>query len=157
MKYNELKVKSHKSAIRVGRGIAAGKGKTAGRGTKGQKSRAGWSLRPGFAGGQNPLMQQLPKLPGFKSYRQKAINVFTDQLQPLKENTIDTDVLTKTGLIRNPYLKVKLLNRGQLSRKILVKLPAASAAAIASIEKAGGTFEKVDRIGRQSKVKDETK
>ncbi|MCL4358187.1 50S ribosomal protein L15 [Patescibacteria group bacterium] len=157
MKYNELQIHKHKSAKRVGRGIAGGQGKTAGRGTKGQKARAGWSLRPGFAGGQNPLMQQLPKLPGFKSYRNKAVNVFTNQLQELKENTIDAEVLAKVGLVRNPYERVKLLNRGKLNRKIIVKLPAASAAAIATIETAGGTFEKVERIARPAKPKGESK
>jgi large subunit ribosomal protein L15 len=157
MKYNELTIKKHKSARRVGRGIAAGQGKTAGRGTKGQKARAGWSLRAGFAGGQNPLMQQLPKLPGFKSYRYKTVNVFTDQLQALKENTIDSEVLTRAGLISNPYLRIKLLNRGQFSKKIVVKLPAASAAAIATIETAGGTFEKVERTARTVKLKGESK
>ena len=60
MKYHELTSTSQKSPKRVGRGIAAGQGKTAGRGTKGQGARTGSSKRPGFEGGQNPLMQRLP-------------------------------------------------------------------------------------------------
>ena len=72
MKYNELSPVAGKSRKRVGRGIAAGQGKTAGRGTKGQGARTGSSKRPGFEGGQNPLMQRLPKLAGFKSKAVRA-------------------------------------------------------------------------------------
>jgi large subunit ribosomal protein L15 len=65
MKYNELNYESPKESRNESvRGIATGQGKTAGRGTKGQKSRTGYTKRPGFEGGQNPLMQRLPKLHG---------------------------------------------------------------------------------------------
>jgi len=77
MKYHELKLNKNKKGNRVGRGIAAGQGKTAGRGTKGQGSRTGSSAKPGFAGGSNPLMQKLPKLPGFKSHRTPPEVVYT--------------------------------------------------------------------------------
>jgi len=69
MKYNELNISKDKNARRVGRGISAGRGKTAGRGTKGQKARAGSRRKPGFEGGQNPLMNRIPKLRGFKQFR----------------------------------------------------------------------------------------
>ncbi len=151
MKYHELTVKKHRQAKRVGRGIAGGQGKTAGRGTKGQKARTGWSLRPGFAGGQNPLMQQLPKLPGFRSIHAKTTNVYTKQLNLLKESTITADSLAKAGFIEHPYQAVKLLNNGDIKRSLNVSLPAASASAIEAIEQAGGTFKKVDRIPRTSK------
>src|ERR1700754_1796679 len=101
MKYNELSVDATKSRKRVGRGIAAGQGKTAGRGTKGQKSRTGSSKNPGFTGGQNPLMQALPKLPGFRSLQTKAENVYTGQLDKLAAKTIDNEALAKAGLVSN--------------------------------------------------------
>lgn len=151
MKYNELKVKPHRRIKRVGRGISAGQGKTAGRGTKGQKSRAGSSMKPGFAGGQNPLMQQLPKLPGFKSHRIKAENVFTDQLNLLKEVDITAETLAKAGLISSQHVNVKLLFRGEIERKLSIKLPSASENAKAAIQSKGGIYEKVPRIGRISK------
>jgi large subunit ribosomal protein L15 len=151
MKYNELKVKPHRKIKRVGRGISAGQGKTAGRGTKGQNARAGSSKKPGFAGGQNPLMQQLPKLPGFRSPHIKAENVFTDQLDELKTQEITAEILAKAGNISNPYVKVKLLFRGEVKNKLIIKLPLASENAISSIQAAGGSFEKVSRIGRPSK------
>lgn len=151
MKYHQLTVKKSKSAKRVGRGIAGGQGKTAGRGTKGQKSRTGWSLRPGFAGGQNPLMQQLPKLPGQRSHRPKSANVFIDQLNKLKDTNLTAETLAQAGLIEHPYQNIKLLSRGELKRKVNVSLPSASASAIATIEAAGGSFTKTERMGRPTK------
>lgn len=143
MKYNELQVAKTKNAKRVGRGIAAGQGKTAGRGTKGQMSRTGSSRRPGFEGGQNPLMQRLPKLPGFKAYKAKAENVYTGQLDGLKAKVIDAAALAEAGLVTNAYVRVKLLVKGDVTKKVDVKLQGASTAAIEAVQKAGGTFEKV--------------
>lgn len=148
MKYHELKVSASKKANRVGRGISAGQGKTAGRGTKGQKARTGAKSRPGFAGGQNPLMQQLPKLPGFRSLRTPAEEVYTGQLDALKAKTVTAETLAKAGLISSAYVTVKLLNKGELKSAVAVQLPAASASAIEAVEKAGGTFEKTARLQR---------
>src|SRR5262245_3413345 len=99
MKYNELTISKNKSGKRVGRGIAAGQGKTAGRGTKGQMARTGSHKRPGFEGGQNPLMQRLPKLPGFKSKRERAEVVYSGQLEAFGGKTVDSTVLAEAGLI----------------------------------------------------------
>jgi large subunit ribosomal protein L15 len=148
MKYNELNITPNKSKLRVGRGIAAGRGKTAGRGTKGQGSRTGSSARPGFEGGQNPLMQRLPKLRGFKSHKVKQDNVFTSDLEQFKGKVVDNDALAQAGLVANAYTSVKLLKRGELNSKVSVKLQAASASALEAIEAAGGTFEQVARQGR---------
>src|ERR1700761_4125083 len=104
MKYNELTVTANRGKKRVGRGIAAGQGKTAGRGTKGQGSRTGSKAKPGFAGGQNPLMQQLPKLPGFRSHRVKAENVYTGQLEQFGGKTVDATVLAEAKLISNAFV-----------------------------------------------------
>jgi large subunit ribosomal protein L15 len=81
MKYNELQLGRDRKSKRLGRGISAGGGKTAGRGTKGQGARTGSKAKPGFAGGSNPLMQKLPKLPGFHSHKVKAETVYTGQLE----------------------------------------------------------------------------
>lgn len=147
MKYHELQTAKTKTAKRVGRGIAAGQGKTAGRGTKGQMSRTGSSKRPGFEGGQNPLMQRLPKLSGFTSHKVKAENVYTGQLDTFK-GTVDTAALAEAGLVTSPYVRVKLLLKGDVTKKVDVKLQGASAAAIAAVQKAGGTFEKVALAAR---------
>lgn len=148
MKYNELQITGYGKGKRVGRGIAAGRGKTAGRGTKGQKSRTGSSAKPGFAGGTNPLMKKLPKLPGFRSYHVAAENVYTGQLEQFGGKTVDAKVLAEAGLISNAYVSVKLIVQGELTKKVTVKLPAASAPAIAAVEAAGGSFEPTARLGR---------
>jgi large subunit ribosomal protein L15 len=148
MKYHELQLTKDKNRKRVGRGIAAGKGKTAGRGTKGQKARAGSSAKPGFAGGSNPLMQKLPKLPGFKSHKTAPENIYTGQLEQFSGKTVDATVLAEAGLISNPYVKVKLISKGDLTKKVTVKLSAASESAVAAVQSAGGSFESTARLSR---------
>jgi large subunit ribosomal protein L15 len=143
MKYNELKTNTNKSAKRVGRGIAAGQGKTAGRGTKGQMSRTGAKKRPGFEGGQNPLAQRLPKLQGFRSHKPKAENVYTGDLDQFAGKTADSFAFAEAGLISSPFVRIKLIAKGDVTKKVTVKLQGASASSIAAIEAAGGSFEKV--------------
>jgi large subunit ribosomal protein L15 len=149
MKYNELQTSGKKSLKRVGRGIAAGQGKTAGRGTKGQGARTGSKKKPGFEGGSNPLMQRLPKLPGFTSKRIPAEVVYTGDLDKLGVN-VDATALFEAGLISSHYVTVKLLVRGEVAKKHSVQLSSASAAAIEAVQKAGGSFEKTPRVARQA-------
>ena len=148
MKFNQLNTTKAKTAKRVGRGISAGQGKTAGRGTKGQKSRTGSSSKPGFAGGQNPIMQALPKLPGFRSLRTKADNVYTGQLDQFAGKTVDNEALAAAGLVSNAYTSIKLIVKGDVTKKVTVKLQAASEGAIAAVQAAGGSFEVVARPSR---------
>ena len=152
MKYHELNITSKKTAKRVGRGIAAGGGKTAGRGTKGQNSRTGGGVRPGFEGGQTPLAQKLPKLRGFRSIHPKAESIFTGQLDAFGGKTVDATSLAEAGLISSPYVQVKLLVNGEVTKKVTVKLPQASRSAIAAVEKAGGSYAKTPQIGRSKKA-----
>lgn len=148
MKFHELSTSKNRSAKRVGRGIAAGQGKTAGRGTKGQMARTGARKKPGFEGGQNPLMQRLPKLHGFKSHRTPAEVVYTGQLDGLKAKVVDAAALAEAGLVSSAYVRVKLLVQGEVTKKHDVKLQSASEGAIAAVQKAGGSFEKVARAAR---------
>ena len=148
MKFHELSTSKNRSAKRVGRGIAAGQGKTAGRGTKGQMSRTGAKKKPGFEGGQNPLMQRLPKLHGFTSHRTPAEVVYTGQLDELKAKVVDAAALAEAGLVSSAYVHVKLLVKGDVAKKHDVKLQGASEGAIAAVQKAGGSFEKVPRSAR---------
>src|SRR3989344_4033519 len=156
MKYNELQMPRQTKTYRAGRGIAAGRGKTAGRGTKGQGSRKSGGVRPGFEGGQMPLTMRLPKLRGKKSFHTAAQNVYTAQLEDLKK-VIDSQSLFEAGLISDPRAKVKLVVKGSLASVKDVSLPAASRAAIAAIENAGGTFKKVDRSSSVASLKPKTK
>ena len=153
MKYNELNVTKNKAPKRVGRGIASGQGKTAGRGTKGQMARTGSHKRPGFEGGQNPLMQRLPKLPGFRSQRVRAEVIYTNQLDAFAGKTVDAEALAKAGLISNAFVKVKVIAKGEVTKKVAIKAQSISASALAAVEKAGGSFEKVDALARPASKK----
>ncbi len=153
MKINELNVQKKKSAKRVGRGIAAGQGKTAGRGTKGQLARTGSKKKPGFEGGQNPLMQRLPKLPGFRSFKTKAEVVYTGQLDRFAGHSADAQAFADAGLVSNPFVKVKVIARGDVTKKVTVKAQGISASALAAVQKAGGSFEKVAVNARPASVK----
>jgi large subunit ribosomal protein L15 len=155
MKFNELSKPKKRAGKRVGRGISAGQGKTAGRGTKGQGSRAGSGPRPGFEGGQNPLYMRLPKLPGFTSHRPKVENVYTGQLDAFSGKTADNFTLADAGIISSPYVKVKLIVKGEVTKKVTVKLQAASESAVAAIQKAGGSFDKIPQVKRPAKKSEE--
>ena len=149
MKFHELDVASKASRKRVGRGISAGQGKTAGRGTKGQKSRTGHRKMPAtFMGGQRPLMQAVPKLKGFKSLQKKTEVVYLDQLNGMIK--ADNFVFADAGLISSPYVRVKIVLRGELAGKVEVQTQFATKSAIAAIEKAGGKFVKTGTPMREA-------
>lgn len=151
MKYNDLIVEKNTRPTRKGRGISAGQGKTAGRGTKGQKARTGHRKMPaGFMGGQRAIMQAVPKLKGFKSFHAKAEVVYTDRLNELK-GKVDNYTLAEAALISSPYVKVKVISRGELTAKIELTTQFASASAVAAIEKAGGSFKKVAILKKPAK------
>ena len=127
--------------FRRGRGHASGNGKTAGKGHKGQKARSG-APRPGFEGGQMPLYRRLPKR-GFTCRNSKeivAINV--SALERFEDGSeVNIAALVESGLISNPRDGVKILGNGNLTKKLNVKVTAASESAKAKIEAAGGTIE----------------
>jgi len=143
MKIHDLKPAdgSRKRRKRVGRGIGGKGGKTAGRGTKGQKARD--TIPVSFEGGQLPLSMRVPKLRGFNNpfrVEYQAINLDTIAVSGLDEITPDT--LRAKGLVSKGAL-VKVLGRGEIDRKVTVKVHAVSASAEAAITAAGGTVEKL--------------
>jgi len=124
---------------RVGRGIAGKGGKTAGRGTKGQGARD--NVKPGFEGGQLPLTQRIPKLKGFKNPFRVEYNVINlDTLEGFEGTTVTPETLRAAGLAHKHGL-VKVLGRGELTRKLQVSAHAFSRSAVAAIEGKGGTTE----------------
>ena len=154
MKYNDLIVEKNTRPSRKGRGISTGQGKTAGRGTKGQKSRTGHRKMPaGFMGGQRAIMQAIPKLKGFKSIHEKAEVVYTDVLSDLSGN-VDNFVLADKNYISSPYVKVKVISRGELKSKVNLETQFASKSAIEALKKAGGSFKKVPVPMREAKKED---
>jgi large subunit ribosomal protein L15 len=92
-------------------------------------------------------MQRLPKLHGFKSHKVAAENVYTSQLNTLGAK-VDNTVLAENGLVSSPYVRVKLLKRGDVTKKVSVSLQGASETAIEAVQKAGGDFTKVPRTLR---------
>ncbi len=146
MKLNELSPApgSVKKAFRVGRGNGSGAGKTAGKGHKGQNARSGGGVRPGFEGGQMPLQRRIPKR-GFVNIfatRYEAINV--DQLNRFEDGSVvDEAAIVAAGLVKNTRDGIKILGRGELTKKLTVKVAAFSEGAKSKIEAAGGKAEVV--------------
>ncbi len=133
---------SHRARIRKGRGPGSGIGKTAGRGGKGQTARTGGQTRPGFEGGQMPLIRRIPKRGFTNPFKQPAQVVNVRYLAKLAEGVeVTPETLFGAGLVRRPDHPVKLLGMGDVGRKFVVKSVAVSASARAKIEQAGGTIE----------------
>ena len=140
MKYNELNLTANKNPKRVGRGISAGQGKTAGRGTKGQGARTGHKKCAIFQGGSRSLVQAVPKARGFKSKRPMTQVVYLDNLSQLNGKEVDNFLLAKEGFIKTPYLKTKVITRGEIDGAITLKVQAVSKSSLEAIQKAGGSF-----------------
>jgi len=134
---------ARKKRKRVGRGPGSGNGKTAGRGHKGQKSRAGASRHATFEGGQMPLNRRLPKR-GFNHLSRFPSSIVNlDNLEKAFETgaEVSMESLVSAGLADPAKGGVKILGRGEITKKLTVKASAISAGARAKIEAAGGTVE----------------
>ena len=131
----------HSDSFRRGRGHGSGNGKTAGKGHKGQKARSG-APRPGFEGGQMPLYRRIPKR-GFHNRNTKEIVAINLEVLERFEAgaTVSVDTLIETGIVKNPRDGVKILGRGELTKKLNVQANAFSASAKEKIEALGGTAE----------------
>lgn len=127
--------------FRKGRGHASGNGKTAGKGHKGQKARSG-APRIGFEGGQLPLYRRIPKR-GFKNRNSKEIvSIGLDILERFENGSeVTIATLIENGVIKNPRDGVKVLAKGELTKKLTVKVSAFSESAKEKIESLGGKAE----------------
>jgi len=143
MKLNTLKPAdgARKERTRVGRGIGSGLGKTAGRGHKGSFARAGkGKIKAGFEGGQMPMHMRLPKV-GFRSkLKADTAEVFLYQLDKL-DGDIDFAALRAAKLVPSTAKKAKIVKKGEISKKLVLKGLLATAGARAAIEAAGGTIQ----------------
>ncbi|MBQ8427381.1 MAG: 50S ribosomal protein L15 [Clostridia bacterium] len=131
---------------RLGRGIGSGLGKTSGKGHKGQWARSGGGVRPGFEGGQMPLIRRVPKR-GFNNHFKKVYSIVNlSVLENLEANAVvDMQVLAEKGLIKviKDSIGLKVLGNGTLTKALTVKASAFSASAKEAIEKAGGKVEQI--------------
>ena len=141
---------SRKERKRVGRGNASGYGTYAGRGLKGQKSRSGNKMRPGFEGGQLPLIKRLPRKRGFVNiFRKEYSIVNVAKLNTFAEGSeVTPEKLHAAGLVKTLKHPVKILANGEVGHAVTVKANKFSTAAKAKIEAAGGKVEEVDHAGQ---------
>ena len=127
---------------RLGRGVGSGLGKTSGKGHKGAKARSGGGKRPGFEGGQMPLVRQLPKR-GFNNiFAKEFATVNVSALDCFAEGTVvDAKLLVEKRIIRKELDGLKVLGNGELTKKLTIKAAKFTASAKEKIEAVGGTAE----------------
>ena len=129
-----------KARKRIGRGNAAGTGTYCGRGCNGMGQRKSGNIRPGFEGGQTPLIMRLPKLRGFKNPNRVEFQVINIRdLNNFKDgDEVNIETLLKARLIRKKATPVKLLGIGKLEKKLTIRIHKISSTAKEKVEKAGG-------------------
>lgn len=145
MKLHELKPTegSTKKRKRVGRGESSGLGKTSGRGANGQNARSGGGTRPGFEGGQMPLIRRIPKR-GFNNiFRVDYSVVKLEDLNRFEDGAEVTPELLKEARLVRKLEKggVKILGNGSIDKKLTVKAHKFTQSAAEKIEAAGGKAE----------------
>jgi large subunit ribosomal protein L15 len=143
MRLHELKPRpgSKHRVKRLGCGESSGHGKTSGKGHKGQKARAGGSIRLGFEGGQMPLIRRLPKR-GFNNavFKTAYVIVNVGDLAQFEDGAhVNERLLREKGLINGNFDGLKILGRGELTKKLTVEADKFSATARQAIEKNGGS------------------
>ncbi|MCR4373669.1 MAG: 50S ribosomal protein L15 [Acidobacteria bacterium] len=128
---------------RVGRGHGSGYGKTAGRGHKGAQSRSGFSFKRGFEGGQMPLHRRLPKRGFTNPFRVEYAIVNLDTLVEVFDagSDVTPELLRERGLVREKRALIKVLGRGDVTKKLTVRAHKFSGTAAQKIAAAGGVAE----------------
>ena len=129
---------------RIGRGNGSGHGTYSGKGIKGQQSRSGYKTRPGFEGGQTPLIRRLPHRRGFHNpFRVDYVPVSLKQLARIEGADVTPESLRDAGVVSSVRQPIKILGDGDLTNALTVKVHRVSASARAKIEAAGGTVEEL--------------
>ena len=144
MKLHELKPAfgSTTAPKRLGRGVGSGLGKTSGKGHKGAKARSGGGKRPGFEGGQMPLIRRLPKRGFYNPFRINYVAINVDRLEVFEDGMTVTPVeLIEYGIIKKIDDGIKIMGNGELSKKLTVQAAKFTATAKEKIEAAGGKAE----------------
>lgn len=143
---------SRKNRKRVGRGPASGTGKTAGKGHKGAQARTGYSRRFGFEGGQNPLHRRLPKRGFFHGKRWPVAIVNLDTLNEAFEDgaEVTAQTIVDRGLAQDFVGGVKVLARGEITKKLTLRVQAISGGAREKVEAAGGSVEILSMTGAEA-------
>ncbi len=130
--------------FRKGRGPGSGNGKTAGKGHKGQNARSGGGVRPGFEGGQMPLQRRVPKRGFTNIFQTRYATINVERLNCFEDGAVvDAQAILDAGLLKKTLDGVKILGRGELTKKLTVNVAAFSEGAKSKIEAAGGKAEVV--------------
>ena len=134
---------SRTKPYRKGRGIGSGNGKTAGKGHKGQNARSGGGVRPGFEGGQMPLIRQLPKRGFTNNWRKEYTTINVSDLEQFEAGTtVTAQMLKNKGVISKiEAYGLKVLGNGNLTKALTVKAQKFTQSAADKISKAGGSIE----------------
>lgn len=141
---SNLKPKIKKLArVRRGRGLGSGRGAYSGRGIKGQKARTGGNIKPGFEGGRQPMIRQMPKIKGFRSPHAKAqiVDLALIAKAFADGSVISPKILAERGLVRSKESPVKILGKADINRRFQFEGVRFSEAAKAAVIKAGGTIK----------------
>ena len=130
---------------RIGRGLGSGHGTSATRGTKGQKARTGFSLRPGFEGGQLPLIKRLPEKRGFTNiFRKEYATINVGRLNLFEEESeVTPQRLVEQRLVKSLNKPIKILGDGELDKPLVVKANKFTQTARRKIEAVGGKAEEI--------------
>lgn len=148
MKQHELapSIGARHKRKRIGRGLGSGHGRTAGKGSKGQLARAGRHIRPGFEGGQNPLIKRLPEKRGFTNIFR--VEYDTINITVLNRFEADSEVtpqrFVEEGLVKSLRKPIKILGNGELLKPLTVSAHKFTQTARSKIEAAGGMVEEID-------------
>jgi large subunit ribosomal protein L15 len=145
MKQHELAPSpgSKRARKRVGRGDGSGHGTYSGRGLKGQKARSGGGVRPGFEGGQNPLVKSLPEKRGFTNIFRKEYNTINVSRLSIFDpgSEVTPELMVARRLVKNLKRPIKILGGGEVHGSLVVRADKFTAAARAKIEAGGGRAE----------------
>ena len=136
-----------KNRKRIGRGDASGSGSFSGKGMKGQNSRSGGGVRPGFEGGQLPLIKRLPSLRGFTNIfktQYHAVNLDTILKMYPNGGDVSPGTLVETGVLKDQKLPLKVLGRGEINVNLKVSAHKFTKSAKQKIETAGGTIQVIE-------------
>lgn len=149
MKLHDLKPApgAKKKRKRIGRGPGSGHGKTATKGHKGLLARSGGGKRPGFEGGQMPLIRRLPKFGFTNPFRTEyaVINVSTFERWSGGE-TVTPQAMVDAGLVKRKTLPIKILGNGALKRSLVIQAHKFSKSAEEKIRSAGGRVEVIGGV-----------
>jgi large subunit ribosomal protein L15 len=136
-----------KKRKRIGRGPGSGHGKTATKGHKGLLARSGGGKRPGFEGGQMPLIRRLPKFGFTNPFRTEYAIVNVKSFEGWTgAGTITPQALVDAGLVKRKHLPIKILGTGELKKPLVIQAHKFSKSAEAKIQAAGGRVEVIGGV-----------